>query len=614
MGWTAVVGALAAIVMQQGGTQQAPAPPVAMFAGGPAHTGVSAARPLAVPGRVRWSLRMDGPVRSSPVIAGGSVWVGGGDGALYRVRLSDGHVVWRHDLGRPVQAAPAVDDQTVYAVDVDGAISAVGRDDGALRWHVRVGPALPWAWGGEGWDYLGSSPVVVGHTLVAGAGDGVVRAVDTRSGEVLWSVATGGRVRSSPAVADGVVYVGSADGIVRALRLEDGSEVWSFRTEGHTLDSAAFGFDRRTVTGGPTVVGDRVLVGSRDARMYALDRATGRTLWAEDDSSSAWVIATPAVVDGRVIFGRSSSAKVQALSLVDGALLWEAAAGALVFSSATVAGGTAFLTTGGGALLALDAATGERRWSRRLDGPSWTTPALADGVLVVGTDAGTLLALEEAEAGQPRVAVFQDSTLFQASITARRGIDTRLARQLTARGHERLDRAGLVRFLEERTRDGAPSAVVMATDVIPPELLEPGPDTGPLRQYLERGGRIVWVGDPPRWALWDPEAQRFGLDIVRAREVTDVDHAPWVSDARVHRPTPAGVAWGLEGWWIGPGGVDPTAVTTVLASDEEGRAAAWVKSFGGPPGSGWVWLPVATEERLWPAVARVAEAGILVAF
>jgi hypothetical protein len=37
--------------------------------------------------------------------------------------------------------------------------------------------------------------------------------------------------------------------------------------------------------------------------------------------------------------------------------------------------------------------------------------------------------------------------------------------------------------------------------------------------------------------------------------------------------------WGLHNWWVGMQGVEAGDVSIVLAADEAGRAAAWVKTF-----------------------------------
>ena len=52
-----------------------------------------------------------------------------------------------------------------------------------------------------------------------------------------------------------------------------------------------------------------------------------------------------------------------------------------------------------------------------------------------------------------------------------------------------------------------------------------------------------------------------------------------------------GTAWGVNAAGSAIGRPDPRTVTTVLALDEDGLAAAWVKNFGGAPGTGFVRIP-----------------------
>jgi hypothetical protein len=60
--------------------------------------------------------------------------------------------------------------------------------------------------------------------------------------------------------------------------------------------------------------------------------------------------------------------------------------------------------------------------------------------------------------------------------------------------------------------------------------------------------------------------------------------------------TAAGRRWNVDGWWLATWSADAASVTTVLARDENGGAAMWVKRYGGPEGTGFV-------EMKMPAVA-----------
>jgi serine/threonine-protein kinase len=58
---------------------------------------------------------------------------------------------------------------------------------------------------------VNSSPAVANGVVYVGSWDNDVYALNAKTGDLLWSYATGAGVDSSPAVANGVVYVGSGD-------------------------------------------------------------------------------------------------------------------------------------------------------------------------------------------------------------------------------------------------------------------------------------------------------------------------------------------------------------------------------------------------------------------
>jgi hypothetical protein len=83
-------------------------------------------------------------------------------------------------------------------------------------------------------------------------------------------------------------------------------------------------------------------------------------------------------------------------------------------------------------------------------------------------------------------------------------------------------------------------------------------------------------------------------------------------------PTDAGRRWGLVSGSVMTGAVRVGAVSEALALTETGGAGAWVKSYGGPSGSGFVMLggggiPKADGIPLdqLASIRRVAEYGLI---
>jgi len=587
-----------------------PAGPPAMFRNGPAHTGVFAGPGAPALGAIAWRFQTDGPVRSSPTVAGDTVYAGSGDGRLYAIDRASGAERWRFDAGSPVDSSAAVAGDLVVFQSRDGAIRAVDRATGGPRWRVRTGPDLPWAWGHEGWDYFISSPAIVDDRVFVGAGDGRLYCLDLTTGQEAWRFQTGGRVRSSPAVAGDRVYVGSADGSLYAVDRASGAERWRFDAEGRTLTSAEFGYDRKTFQSSPALDAGTVYIGSRDGRMYAVDAATGTERW-NVPSGPTWAISSPGVGNGVVVSGRSDQRYVHAVRAGSGEEIWRIQTGSVVFSSPAIAGDTIYIGVGvgDGTLLALDAATGATRWSYRTGAGIFSTPSVAGRAVYVGSDDGRIYAFEGGDGASPRRAVYWDEARAPRSLFPGHA---EVRDYFGRAGYEVVDAAGLATFMEARLDDRAPSVVVFAIDDVPETVAtSPSPDTL-FRRYLDAGGKVVWLGYPPFVVGRDDQGRPVRLERGGPAGLVGVDHEK-VYNMDVYRAavTPDGERWGLAGWHVLSPGADPADVSVVLAADALGTAAAWVKSYGGPEGTGFVQLwPTARTDEL--AMFRdVAEYGVL---
>jgi outer membrane protein assembly factor BamB len=581
----------------------------AQFRGGPAHTGVVGTRGVERLGGVAWTFETGGAVRGTPTVADGVVYVGSSDGRLYALDGADGTVRWRYDAGTAVGGAPLVMDDRLVVVSRGNRIHAVRRSDGAPQWAVATGPDLPLHWGYEGWDYLLPSPVFADGTLLVGSGDGHLYALDPADGSQRWRFRTGGRIRSAPAVVDGVAYVGSGDGFLYAVDLHDGRERAHFRTAGVDLDAAEFGFDRTQIQSSPAVVDSTLYVGSRDAALYALDLNTFEARWTFEDGS-AWVVASPAVHDGIVYSARSSSGRVRAVDAATGRERWMYQTGALVFSSPVVVGGTVYVGSGDSNLYALDASDGSVRWAFPTGGMVLSTPAVWDGVVYFGSDDGNVYALEATEGPAPRRVVYWDDAYRARSVIGSQEAHAGVRDHFAQHGYEILDSAALEPFLESGASGGVASVVVFAMDGVPSTVADPSdPAASLLRRYLEAGGKVVWPGRPP--LLYAPdEGGRITADRSRPTALVGADFARWNADAYPVTPTEVGRRWGLSGGRVGISGIDPGGPLTVLALDELGKAAAWVRSYGHGEGRGFVMVPPSVDPERLEEMRHVAEFGI----
>jgi outer membrane protein assembly factor BamB len=577
-----------------------------MFRGDPQHTGFYQTEEVERLGGVLWQFETGGPVRSSPAISGDKVFVGSTDGKLYALERETGLESWQVDVFSPVSSSPAIAQGIVVFGSRDGSFHAVDARSGDPVWQVRTGDLLPWEWGFEGWDVYTASPVVVDSTVIFGAGDGVVYAVDIRTGEELWQFVTAGRIRSTPAVDAGVVYVGSADGLAYALELGTGNEVWRFETDGHSMVSEEHGVDRKSIIASPAVENENVYVGSRDGFLYVLDRETGAERLRISHEGS-WAMSSPAILDRVVYAGTSDGRFVHAVDAASGDELWRFVGEGYTWSSPAVTQNTVYIGDGGGYLRAVALGSGEERWSFKVGDGVYSSPVVDDGIVFFGADDGNVYALH-GNGQYAHRAVYWDAE-FADMMYFRSHTETKVYFEQI--GYQVLGANDLASFLESRISDGEPSVVVFAMGYFPSEVGAEPSDTVLFNRYLHAGGKVVWLDIPPMALQRNEEGRITLFDRNRTAELLGVDHSDFNFDFYATHPTELGQTWGLNRGWVSSYSIAVSDSIQVLALDETGRAGAWVKNYGGPPGTGYIGVGMdhASEAAL-EAVLALANFGL----
>ncbi len=560
-----------------------PVQQVLMFRGDPAHTGVYNTQGVDELGGLLWRFSTRGAVRSSPAVSGERVYIGSTDGNLYALDRATGVENWRVDVSSPISSSPAVARGLVIFGSRDGAFHAVDSGSGRAAWRFDTGALIPWEWGSEGWDVYTSSPVVVDSVVIFGAGDGVVYALDLDTGTEIWRFATEGRIRSTPAVGDGHVFVGSTDGIVYALEFDTGEETWRHATDGAGLKSEDLRVDRKSIIPALAVADNAVYVGSRDGFMYALDSSTGERKWMASHSGS-WAMSAPAILGNAIYAGTSDGRFVHKLDVNSGEELWRLVGVGYTWSSPSIVGGTVYIGDGEGYLRAIDRDTGQERWNYWVEGGVYSSPVVDGGVVFFGADDGNVYALHGEGVGLLR-GVYWDEA-FRDYQTLMPHLQTRV--YFEQRGYRVLDATALQGFLEARIADRAPSVVVFAMEYLPASIAAEPSDTVLFRRYLDAGGKVVWLGPPPLALGWNEEGRINAYDIGRATTLLGVDHSSANFDFYGSAPTELGDSWGLERGWLSTFSIDVADGIEVLGVDENGRAGAWVKNFGGPAGTGYI--------------------------
>jgi len=131
---------------------------------------------------------------------------------------------------------------------------------------------------------------------------------------------------SQPIVYDGVIYVTGSYSRLFAFDAHTGEKMWEY--DARLPDGIMPCCD--VVNRGAAIYGDKIIFGTLDAHLVALNRKTGKVIWNKtlaDYSAGYSFTAAPMIVKGKVIYGNSGGefgiiGKVEARDVNTGELVW----------------------------------------------------------------------------------------------------------------------------------------------------------------------------------------------------------------------------------------------------------------------------------------------------
>ncbi|MEE8468663.1 MAG: PQQ-binding-like beta-propeller repeat protein, partial [Planctomycetota bacterium] len=232
-------------------------------------------------------------------------------------------------------------------------------------------------WSFEAGGAVTSSPVVANGLVYFGSDDYELHAVDLETGEQRWAFATEDLIEAPPMVHDETVYVGSNDFRLYAVNAATGELRWRAETDDKILGGAV-------AVPSADGSGTWIVVGSYDNSLYAFDSVSGERIWRYETQN--FVNGTPAVLDGKVVFGGCDSAlHVVSTDTGEALNMVPLGQGCNVAGSVALAGGQVFFGHYGNEFVCMDIETGETVWSYPDPRyPFFSAPAIGEDVVIFG--------------------------------------------------------------------------------------------------------------------------------------------------------------------------------------------------------------------------------------
>lgn len=373
---------------------RAPAPPAAtpnaawsQLNGGSARAGGHLALASDPAQAWRASIGSGGRLAAPPVVEGGRLYALDSGLNLAALDAASGAQLWSVGL-RPegdrgsggLGGGLAAEGGRVYAATGYGEVLALDSS-GGLLWRKRVNAPVR------------SAPAVSGgFVLILTRADELV-ALNVADGSEAWrrqgtsggaSVLGGG----SPAIAGPVALAPFSSGLLAAYMIADGRPGWEVSAVSiATARGQGVGVALPQVAGDPVVVGDVAYAGSRAGGLVAVSLRTGEVGWRRD-----LAVERPAWPAGEALYVTSAEGRVYALDRATGATLWEIELGSGGWTGPVLAGGRVRVASAGGRLFALDPQTGEVLSETRLSAGADAGPVVAGGTLYILTNDGMVSA------------------------------------------------------------------------------------------------------------------------------------------------------------------------------------------------------------------------------
>ena len=251
--------------------------------------------------------QVSGEMSTMPLVVD-SLLVGGlVDGRLVAYSKRDGRIIWQNQFPREFRSERLL---RVGNTLIVANLALYGVD-------ARTG-AVQWTYGGSGGDAGVVTPGLSGDTVfVAGYLGGDAAALDAATGRVLWQAQIQHAVFRPTITESLALYptrqVGRAGALV-ALDRTTGEERWR-----RVLPDSS-NFPGGTLFGGD-VAGDQVILGTSTSRVLALNLADGALRWEQigGSPSTAPYYAAPVVTGTTVMFTRGD-AVLEVRSVADGTL------------------------------------------------------------------------------------------------------------------------------------------------------------------------------------------------------------------------------------------------------------------------------------------------------
>ncbi len=244
----------------------------------------------------------------------GLLYATNGAGEAKAINAMSGEVNWLVKPAGPLRGSPTIAFGQVYVMTQDNQILALNSTDGALLWNESGSSAQSGVFGV-------AAPAAGNGTVIAGYSSGELSAYRYENGRTLWAdalartnisttVSSLTDIDADPIIDSGRVYALGQGGRMAAYELVTGQRIWELNLAGIST---------------PSIAGEWIFTLTDDARLLAIARSTGRVRWIsqlqqfrDEEDRKGPIFWTGPVLAGGNLWVASSRGEIWKVSVGEG--------------------------------------------------------------------------------------------------------------------------------------------------------------------------------------------------------------------------------------------------------------------------------------------------------
>ena len=269
----------------------------------------------------------------------GTVYVTTGVGEVAALDAATGDQKWKVKPAGPLRGSPTVAFGAVYVMTQNNQIHALGTADGKPVWNESGSL-------GQAGVFGVAAPAAGQGTVIAGYSSGELVAYRYENGRTLWNDALARTslsttvgvltdIDADPIIDRGRVYALGQGGRMAAYELVSGQRIWELGLAGIST---------------PAVAGDWIFTLTDDARLLCIQRTTGKVRWMNqlmrfrnEEKRKGPVFWTGPVLAGDRLWIANTEGQVMSASVADGSIAQFVKLGSEVSLAPVVANGTLYI-------------------------------------------------------------------------------------------------------------------------------------------------------------------------------------------------------------------------------------------------------------------------------